>query len=226
MRDVYGKALRILAIVFMSLTAAMNLLGGVGTVCAAFLTANFPPMQALMDFQWLYQALVVVTLLLGVGGAWAVIQLVRGASNSYRNAVLLLLAGTLVGGVHMYASLALRGKAVPANVKFYVNAFTLLIFLLLGLPGVRERVDFDSGGSEDRGAAAGLAAVIVGLIVFTTSLWAGPSHAYEGVNWVQVLERSLAVGGALLVFGGLARLLCGRMRGFAAIIKEQVRAVE
>jgi hypothetical protein len=226
MRDTFGTALRILAIVFMSLTAAMNILGGVGTVCAAFLPGNFPPMQALMDFQWLYQALVVVTLLLGVGGVWIVVQLVRGARNGYRNALLFLFTGTLVGGIHMYASLALRGKAVPANMKLYINAFTLLVFLLLGLPGIRERVEFDSGGSEGRGAAAGLAAVTVGLMVLATSIWAGPSHVYEGVNWVHVLETPLEAAGLLLALSGLALLLWGRLRGIAAMIKEQVLAVE
>jgi hypothetical protein len=39
-----GKALRIIAVILMGLNAAMNLLGGIGTVCAAFLTEKYPPM--------------------------------------------------------------------------------------------------------------------------------------------------------------------------------------
>ena len=57
MNDRKGKALRTIAIIFMGLTAAMNVLGGAGTVCAAFLTKQFPPMWVFMDYQLLYQAL-------------------------------------------------------------------------------------------------------------------------------------------------------------------------
>lgn len=205
MKDPLGRILRIVAIIFMGLTGAMNVLGGIGTVCAAFLTKQFPPMWALLDYQWLYQTLMIVTILIGLAGVWATIRLAKGGETVYRDAIIVLVVGTAVGAVHYFASMALRGKAAPANVKLYLNILTLLLFLMLKLPGIRDRVDF--GRPTDAGVgqtAAGLTAIIVGLVVLTTSVWVGDSHLYEGVNWTHVLGEFLAGSGLALVgMGGL-----------------------
>jgi heme/copper-type cytochrome/quinol oxidase subunit 3 len=203
MKDSLGKALRVLAVVLLALTALMNILGGVGTTCAAFLTERFPSLAGLVDYRWLYQLLVVVTLALGVAGVWATIVLARGRRGAYRQALIVLGAGVLIGGVHVAASLALRGKAVPADMKLYANLFTLLVFLLLGLPGLRQRVGFDRAGGPAARATGGLAAIAAGALVLTVTLWAGPSHSIEGVNWTHVLRTPLlATGGGLLAGGG------------------------
>lgn len=157
-----GKGLRTLGIVLMAITAAMNILGGVGTVCAAFLTKKFPPMWALYDYRLLYQALMIITILLGIAGVWAAVCLGRGAKRAYWNAVILLVVGTIVAGVHVYASLALRGKAIPANFKLYANALTLLVFLIFRLPGLRSRVNFGRPTEKGSQAASGGLAAIMG----------------------------------------------------------------
>lgn len=214
MKDNLGKILKIVAIVFMGLTAAMNILGGIGTVCAAFLTKQFPPMWALLDYQWLYQVVMLVTIALGLAGVWATIKLIQGGESAYRNAVILLAAGTVVGAVQVIASLALRGKAVPANMKLYINALTLILFLLLHLPGIRNRVDFTQ--DDDQGVqslASGITAILTGALVLTTALWVGASHLHEGFNWVMVLREPLiGVGAALVGIGlvSLARLALGK----------------
>jgi len=97
MNDKSGRTLRIIAIVFMGLTAAMNILGGIGTVCAAFLTKQFPPMWALLDYQWLYQSLMIATIIVGIAGVWATIVLIRGRATAYRNALIVLVIGTILG---------------------------------------------------------------------------------------------------------------------------------
>ena len=53
MTKTIGKILWVVAIIFMGLTAVMNLLGGIGTVCAAFLTENYPSMSQIIDYRWL-----------------------------------------------------------------------------------------------------------------------------------------------------------------------------
>jgi len=180
-----GKFLRLLAIVFLGLTGVVNLLGGAGTTCAAFLTENFPSMAAIMNYRWLYQALVILTIPLGVAGMWATVRLARSKSNAYRIAVILLVAGVILGAVHYYASMALRGKAAPANMKLYTNMLSLLIFLLLRLPGIRKSVDFSKPGDKrDISIAGGLSAIIAGCVTLTTFYWAAPSHTYQGDNWV------------------------------------------
>lgn len=203
MNSGFGKIIRVIAIILMGVTAALNLLGGVGTTCAAFLTKNFPSMANLMDFRWLYQILVVLTIALGLGNIWSTISLSRGKRDSYRTALVLLFAGTILGAIHMAASLALRGKAVPANMKLYANVLTLIVFLILGLPGIREKVSFSKNGSPASGAAAGgLAAILAGIITLTTWVWVSPSHTYQGENWVNVLYVPLLISGSAAILGG------------------------
>jgi hypothetical protein len=208
MDDKLGRVLRTVAIVLMGLTAAMNLLGSVGTSCVAFFTEQFPKFLALLDYRWLYQALVITTVPLGIANVWATIALARGRRRAGLSALALLVIGTVLGAIHWYASLELRGEAAPANVKFYTNALTLLVFLLLQLPGIRERVDFSApGGGADRTPAGGLAAIVAGCVLLSTAAWAGPSHTYQGSNWVHLLLTPLDVAGAALTLGGLGLLL-------------------
>jgi Ca2+/Na+ antiporter len=208
----------------MALNAAMNLLGGIGTVCAAFLTKKFPPMWALLDYQWLYQTLMIVTIVIGLVCIWSTIALASGKKHAYRNAIIILVVGTIVSGVHMFASLQLRGKAMPANLKFYSNAITLLLFLAFKLPGLRERVDFSRpSSSDDNAATGGLAAIVVGAIVLTTELWVGTSHIFGATNWVHVLRMPLLIGGTLLVVSGLGLLVWAAF-GAASRSPQQHRA--
>src|SRR5512136_173697 len=81
MKNIFGKILRVLAIIFMAMTTFMNLMGGIGTSCAAFFTKNYPSFSALMepvDYRWLYQLFVVVTVAVGIAGIVIIIGLIRG----------------------------------------------------------------------------------------------------------------------------------------------------
>ena len=208
MTKTIGKILWIVAIIFMGLTAVMNLLGGVGTVCAAFLTANYPSMSDIMDYRWLYQLLMIVTVVIGIANVWALIGLIRKRENGYRNAIIILLAGTIVAGIQVYASLALRGQAVPANMKLYINAITLVLFLILRAPGIRDWVDFTSPATgTEEAAAAGMASIVNGMVILTVFEWIGSSHFYMGENWVEVLRMPLILSGGFLVLSGLGFLL-------------------
>lgn len=214
MKERQSRGLRIAAIVLMGLTATMNILGGAGTVCAAFLTRDFPPMWALLDYQLLYQAIMIITILIGVGGIWSTIGLVRGGSNAYRNALVMLVIGTVVAGIHVYASFVLRGKTVPANMKLYTNLLTLIVFLLLRLPALRDRIDFgEPDDPSSQMTSSGLAASISGAIMLTTPQWIASSHTYAGVEWVDVLRAPLYVGGGGLLFIGVTLLLSAAVHG-------------
>lgn len=204
----FAKVVRIAAIVVFSLTAAINLLGGVGTVCAAFLTENFPSMSAILPYRGLYQVVMVLTVLAGITGVWFTIKLIKGSKDSYRNAVILLAVGTALAATQVVASLILRGKAVPANMKLYANAITLVLFLGLGLPGLRRRIEFENRSDQGtKDLAGGLAAVVCGLLVLTTGLWVGASHTVGAENWVRVLREPLLAAGISLNLGGLRLLL-------------------
>lgn len=206
MNSKLGKALKIIAIIFLAMTAAMNLLGGAGTVCAAFLTKKFPPMWPLLDYQWLYQGLMITTILTGIAGIWATIKLIHGGTKVYRNALTVLIVGSLLGATQYIASQIIRGAATPANVKFFTNFITLLIFLLLRLPGVRNKIDF-SLGTKSKNIDGGLAAFVSGLLILSTFIWVTPTHTYQGENWVFVLELPLIISGLSLTLGGLYALI-------------------
>jgi len=209
MNDKTGRILRTFAIVTLGLTAAMNLLGGIGTTCAAFgfTRAYRIAFADLHDYKWLYQFLVVATILIGLTGIWATIALARGRRKGFRNALIVLGVGTVLAATQFIASMALRGEATPANVKFFSNALTLIVFLVIRVPSIWQHVDFSEQEAPIDGATAGgLAAIVAGLIVFTVPMWAGPSHTYNGENWVNVLERPIFIGGAALILIGLSLL--------------------
>jgi hypothetical protein len=209
--SVLEKVLRPLVVIFMGIAAAMNILGGIGTMCVAFFTKNYPSLRELWDYQWLYQALTVVTVGIGVACVWSVMELARGWKHAHRNASILLSLGVIVSGVHVCASLALRGEAVPANIKFYANVAALLL-LMIKLPGARQRVEISKPEPDaDQATNGGLAALVIGLVVHTTELWVGRSHVFQGQNWVRVLHAPLVLAGALLTLGGLVLLLRGAL---------------
>jgi hypothetical protein len=210
MNDETGKVLRTVGIIFFGLTTAMNLLGGIGTTCAAFLTRDYPPYWALIkeDLQWLYQGLVVTTVILGIVGIWVTVQLARGKKTAFRNALIVLVIGTILGGIQFYYSMQLFGKATPANVKFFSNVVTLILFLIFLIPSIRERVNFSkNNGGTDKNTAGGLAAIMVGMLLLTTPIWAGSSHTFQGENWVNLLQTPLYISGILLTGGGIALLM-------------------
>ena len=226
MEDKTAKNLRTGAIVLMGLTATMNIAGGIGTTCAAFLTRDFPPMWSLYDYRLLYQIFVVVTTLIGIANVWVTVGLVRGRKNVVRNALITLILGTIVGAVHVIASEILREKSVPANFVLYANILTLLVFLVLSTPNYRDRVNFsDPGDAGTQSTASGLAAIMAGVLLLSVPMMVGSSHIYQGNNWVDVLGTTISVGGGLLIGGGLLRLIGGRLKEAVRLILGEKEAI-
>ena len=80
--------------------------------------------------------------------------------------------------------------------KLYANIITLVLFLILRIPSVFERLDMENPmRKKDKAAGSGMAAFISGAVMLTVFAWAGPSHMFEGNNWVNVL-RNLSCPGA------------------------------
>ncbi len=222
MNDKSARTWKIVAIVFMGMTTAMNILGGAGTVCAAFLTKQYPPMWVFMDYQWLYQSLMILTISIGIAGVWSIIQLIKGGENVFRNVMIILIVGTILGGTQYFASMAIRGKGVPANIKFYINLATLLLFLVMNSPIFKNKIDFSKPiKKSDKTMAGGMAAFIAGILVLSVFVWAGPSHTYQGVNWVEAFLIPILVNGTFLTVGGLIALT----KSYIQIHKEELLRV-
>jgi hypothetical protein len=213
MEDKTGRNLRTGAIVLMSITAVMNITGGIGTSCAAFLTRDFPPMWSLYDYRWLYQIFVVVTTIIGIANVWVTVGLIKGRKNAARDALITLILGSIIGAIHVYASATLRGKTIPANFVLYANLLTLIVFLILGTPNFRDRVNFSEPGDEStQSTTSGLAAIVAGAMLLSIGWMVASSHTFEGVNWVDVLNWPLKAGGLILSGGGVLRIVTGKMR--------------
>ena len=195
----------ILAIVTMGLVATMNLLGGIGTICASFFTEQYPSMtQALQGHEWLYQRIVIMTLTMGILGMWVTYGLFRSKKHAYRDAVVMLLIGTLISDLQVTASLNLRGNAAPADIKFYFNIFTMIYFLMLGFPPFDKWIDFSKpGGKNEITAAAGITTIMTGIAVLTVSLWVGTTHSHMEDNWIAPFQPYLLTGGTVLILLGL-----------------------
>lgn len=215
-----------IGILLMALTTAMNILGGTGTVCAAFMTEKYDMISILrpIDYRWLYQTFMIVTILIGLVGIRATLALIRGKSNAFKNTLIVLVVGTLVSGIHFYASMTIRGSATPANMKFFANVITLIVFIVFSTPGMRDRVKFS--GPEDtptQMTSGGLAAIMVGILILSMRTIVGNSHIYEGVNWVDVIKTPLLVSGLGLTFGGLGMLAKLAFDSSVSTIREGVK---
>ena len=204
------KILRVLGILLLGMTAGMNLLGGAGTYCAAFSNNVGYRMafKAIMDYRWIYQVVMILTIPTGIAGIFALVKLIKGKADAFRFSIIILIIGSILGGTQFIASMMLRGKATPANVKFFVNIATLLYFAILQIPGIKQK--FEDAGPADKSemnSAGGLTAFIAGILTLTVFFWAGPSHTYFGENWVYVFETPLVTIGTLLLLGGFLTVL-------------------
>jgi hypothetical protein len=197
-----AKALRFIGIVLMALTAGFTLLGGVGTTCAALFPVKWESMAPLAPFQWLYILFVLTGIAIGIAGIRATVLLVKGAPKAYRDTLYVLVAGMLIGGIHIFVSRALRGKSMPVDAVVYTNLVTLIIFLIFRIPTIWQGVDFArarSAGNRTGGAAA----IVVGILTLFIQYFMAPTHTWNGINYADAFHVSMRVTGIVLILGGL-----------------------
>ena len=194
----WAKLLRIVGIVFMSLTALFTLMGGAGTTCVALNPTGYDGKFAgIASFQWLWILFVLVGVAAGVMGVRAVVLLVKGTKSAYRAALLALLLGTAVNAVHLVASRILRGASMPVDAVLYTNVLTLVIFLLFRIPGVWQGVNYEKpAGEKSIGRDAAAAALSVcGLLALTIQYWMAPTHTIGSVNYSDAWHTALLLIG-------------------------------
>ena len=198
----FAKLLRFIGIVLMGLTGGFTLLGGIGTSCAALFPTEYESMAALAPFQWLYILFVLTGIAIGVWGIWATIKLVRGTPDSYKMSMQALVAGTIIGWLHIFMSQSLRGKSMPVDAVVYTTVFTLIIFLLFRIPFIWQGVNFDKGNSKSNLPAGGAAAILLGILTLTIQYTMGATHTWGGMNYADAFNTSMTViGVGLLLLG-------------------------
>jgi hypothetical protein len=210
----WAKLLRIVGIVLMGLTAAFTLMGGAGTTCVALNPTGFGgQFSGIVPFQWLYILFVLVTVAIGVMGVRAVVILSQGKKNSYRYALIALFAGTVVGGIHIFASRALRGGSMPVDMVVYTTVLTLAVFLLFRIPGIWQGVEFakpESVKATGKNAAA-IALAASGLLALIIQFVMAPTHTISGINYADVWHFALSIIGGSLILVGTGMLFYNRL---------------
>ncbi len=207
----FAKFLRFIGIALMGLTAVFTLLGGAGTTCVAINPTDFgESMAPLVKFQWLYVLFVLAGVAIGVWGIRATIKLVQGTSDSYLTSIKVLVAGAVVGGLHIYMSRLLRGKSMPVDAVVYTTILTLVVFLIFRIPGIWQGVNFDKGfnnGNTDR-LAASITLILVGVSVLALPFMMAETHTFVtgGINWAANWSLPLNLIGLLLILDGLGWL--------------------
>ena len=203
----WGKVLRVIGIVLMALTGGFTLLGGIGTTCAALFPTKYDSMAALAPYQWLYILFVLFGIALGVMGIHATILLIRGTDKSYNEAVYVLLAGVVIGFMHIMTSRALRGKSMPVDAVVYTTVLTLVIFLLFRIPFLWNGVNFDKGGDKTSHMAGGAAAILLGIFTLTIQFMMASTHTWDGINYADAYNASMTLVGSALMVSGVSYLL-------------------
>lgn len=198
----WGRTLRFIGIVSMGLTGGFTLLGGIGTTCAALFPTKYESMAALAPFQWLYVVFVLAGIVIGVWGIRATVKLIKGASDSYLTSIKALVVGAAVGCLHIYTSRMLRGKSMPVDAVVYTTVFTLALFLIFRIPGIWQGVNFEKGDITNNRSAGGVAAILLGIMTLTIQYTMGSTHTWDGVNYANAFNASLALIGVVLVLFG------------------------
>lgn len=197
------KFLRFIGILLMGLTAGFTLLGGVGTSCVALDPTGFgESMAKLAPFQWLYILFVLTGIGLGIAGIHATVMLVRGTDQSYREALYVLIAGVLIGALHIFVSRSLRGKSMPVDAVVYTTVLTLILFLVFRIPSIWRGVNFAGGNSKSNGPAGGAAAILLGLLTLTIQYTMGPTHTWSGVNYADAFNLMMSSIGLMCLSVG------------------------
>ncbi|MCP5095410.1 MAG: hypothetical protein GY943_07655 [Chloroflexi bacterium] len=200
-----GKVLRIVGIVLLAITAVFTLTGGIGTTCVALDATQYEGMEAISDYQWLYILYVIAGIVIGVMGLRATVALIRAKTYAYRAALVALVAGLIVGGIHIATSRALRGKSMPVDFVVYATFITLIVFLIFRIPSIWHQFN-RSNDDNTSGMGAGVAMIVSGVLILTVQYWAGPTHMIDNINYADVWHSVLAIFGWGISLGGLAIL--------------------
>ncbi len=199
----FAKILRWIGIILMALTAGFTLLGGIGTSCVALNPTGFGDSMAKLErFQWLYVLFVLIGIALGVLGIRATVGLIKGKEKSYRDALVVLVCGVVIGAIHILVSRAFRGGSMPVDPIVYVTVLTLILFLIFRIPAIWKGVDFTRGSTQSNRPAGGAAAILLGISALTVQVLMGPSHTWGGVNYADAFNGMMTgIGVACLVVG-------------------------
>lgn len=214
--------LRTLLVVLMALTAIITLLGGVGSTCVAFNAEQYPGFKLLAPYKPILQILVYLSVLTAIAMIVVTYWTARASQWFYLGALITLLIGGGAAAVQMYYSSSVRGisflAAAPTNVRLYITIATLIVFALVRLPGLWNKLGSGSNQGGNLSTPTGLALIVAGAAMVSAPWWASPEHISEGINYVETLAVPLTIDGIAMIGAGIALLIAPRL---IAIIQRQ-----
>jgi hypothetical protein len=206
----WGKILRAVAVIAAAMAAAFTLIGGAGTSCVAWNADTYGrAFAAFVPYMPVFQLFVYINAVTGIVGLWLTYRLVRGGNRAYAGIVAIICLYLVTAGVQMWYSSTLKETAfldtAPNNMRFFVYALTLIVLIIVKLPGIRDKVDFTAPWRNPKSGAAagGLAAIAIGALTLATPAWASANHLLGGENLVYVMIVPLTVIGGLALALGL-----------------------
>lgn len=208
-----SSRIQLLLAITMSLVAVFSLTSGVGTVCLAFRATNWRPFAHLAEYATAYQTITIATLIVGFVASIIAYAFIRGEKWAYLAALITVVVGLIFGIWHIQTSLTARGSATPGNLKVYVDAVALIILLIIRIPKIWNKLDLTNPMGKNKGSfnnPVGMAFAFVGLGLVSTPLYAGPSHTFDGVNYVEYLLPELYIVGGIFMVAGIALMVLSR----------------
>ena len=220
---VLGKIIFGFLVFLMVITVLLTLLGGAGTICAAFNPEDYEAMKSLIPYKNIYKIFVAGSIAIGIWGAIAVVKLIGKRRGIYRTTLTVLILGVVFSGAQTILSETVRGTSVPGNFRFYVNAFTLLVFLLFLIPGMKNVVSFekDSADKPSGGVISGISLLTCAMLMLSMKLWTGISHIPSGgENWIDIASFPIRITSLIMIFAGLRLIFNPLYRKFLKLFGE------
>lgn len=215
--------LKIVLALFLGASTVMTILGAVGTACLAWSGQLYGP-----AFKWivpampLYQVMVYVSLVAGVGLAIVTYAFLRGDKWFYVGSLIFLAVGGGMAAYQMYMTSSLKGvsffQTAPTNIRFYITVATLIAFIVVRFPGIWNQSGLggkSSGGSFT--APTGMALMVTGILLMTAPMWASPEHVIDGFNYVTTLQVPLLIDGLALTIAGAVIFFARRLLALAKV---------
>jgi len=207
----WGKTLRVSGIILMGLTAVFTLMAGIGTTCVAFAAEKFSEKMALLaPYSWLYILFVIITTAIGVYMVKALVGLIKKRQNGYRDTIISLILGIIIGVIHMVVSRSLRGSSMPTDGVVYVTVLTLIVFAIFKIPGIWNELHLDGTKPDDiNKIAAAFTLLLCGIAVLTAPVWGASTHIFAegGQNWANAWPIQMNLIGILLLLSGIFTLI-------------------
>lgn len=223
----WGKTLRVLGIILMGITSAFTLMAGIGTTCVAVAAESFgPKMAAIAPYSWLYILFVLLTTAIGVYMVKALISLIKKKPKGYRETIISLVLGIIIGVIHMVVSRSLRGSSMPTDGVVYVTVLTLIVFAIFKIPGIWNELYLDGTKPDDSNRiAAAFTLLLCGIAVLTAPVWGATTHIFApgGQNWANAWPIQMNLIGIFLLVTGIFSLISPLRNRILILGREKIK---